>query len=80
MGCIEASVRRKPEDNFWTCVLHPVSPVDRVPMAVASLLGLAMTLITPRVGLIPVMGLAVRFLFTDSDRRPSGVTWQEQHS
>ena len=38
-----------------------------------------MTLITPRELTMPLRGLAVRFNFTDSESRPSGVIAHEQH-
>ena len=81
------SVRAKPAANFSGRAL-PIRAVQgsalmqlAVGVAPAPWVVDEMTLITPRVGLIPVMRVRREVACSrDSDRRPSGVTSQEQHS
>src|ERR1017187_832262 len=63
--------------SFWTCVAQARIPAVGVfaakPVLTSDSVEDEMILMTPRVCLMWVSGLAVRFVFTDSERRPSGV-------
>ena len=65
------------------CVIHTRSPSTGVLAAKLVLTSDSVedeiTLMTPRELTMFLSGLAVRFSFTDSESKPSGVTLQEQH-